>query len=532
MKGMSKAVRLTGLLFAVILAALFHSEQLEGQGNTKASVTERLLRVEINAKSDDETYRLIPCGVKGVVIFYKSLEIVEPDKVKWYFAFYNQDLQLLWSKGIALANTLEYKKSSLDPDTLSLFFRTNDKAKNVEFNFQIVRLDFGKGVFTGNGGRFPDNAEVVDFLTRKGKAYIGFNAKNEPARIMLLDMQTGKQVVTPLSKGSVSTLMQVYVDSSGSRMITSVRKFILKNQSEFVLSVLDSAASLLSEINITSASADHELNAMCFMPADHGEILVAGTYGSPPVQKSSSGNTMAGESTGLFFTKVVNDQQQPIMFYNFLELKNVNLLVGQKDMEALKKKSEKKNKSLNEYSLDLTLILHPLIEKNNEFVLMAELFSPQYHSENFTDYDFYGRPFTSTYSVFDGYRFSNALIAGFDKNGKLMWDNSIDIRNLVSFELNPKVLRYDQGNNIVMAYLSEGKIASKIIHNDEVIEKTDFSPVELEYPNDKLVSETKSRILWWYDNFFLCYGYQDIKNVSLERNNKRLVFYFNKVRFD
>jgi hypothetical protein len=83
-----------------------------------------------------------------------------------------------------------------------------------------------------------------------------------------------------------------------------------------------------------------------------------------------------------------------------------------------------------------------------------------------------------------------------------------------------------------MASLSEGKIASKIIHNAEVIEKLDFSQVELQYPNDKLLSETKSRMVHWYNNFFLCYGYQEIKNVALERNNKRLVFYFNKIRFD
>jgi len=92
---------------------------------------------------------------------------------------------------------------------------------------------------------------------------------------------------------------------------------------------------------------------------------------------------------------------------------------------------------------------------------MSESFSPQYHSENFTDYDFYGRPFTNTYSVFDGYRFSKAIIAGFDKMGKLLWDNSIDIRNLVSFELSSKVIQYNQENNIVMAYLSEERLLQR-----------------------------------------------------------------------
>jgi len=527
-----KAVRLSGLLFAVILAALFHTEQSAGQGNTMPSVYERLLRVEINAKSDDETYKLIPCGEKGVILFYKSLEIVEQEKVKWYFSFYSNDLQLLWTKSIGLPNALEYKKNSGDFDTLSLIFRTSEKAKYSEFNFEIIRLVLDKGVFMGNNGKFPENAEIVDFIVTGNTAYIGFNVKNEPARIMIMNLQTGNQIISSLTKGVVSSLMQLYLDSAESKIIASIRKVIVKNQSEFVLSVFDASVNLLSETIINSITDEHELNAMRFIPVNPGEILVAGTYGSPPAQKGSSGNLIPGESTGFFFTRVHDNQQQSIIFYNFLELKNANLLVGEKDIQAIKKKSMKKNKSLNEYSIDLTLLLHQLINKNSEIILMAESFFPQYHSENFTDYDFYGRPFTNTYSVFDGYRFSKAIITGFDKMGKLLWDNSIDIRNLVSFELNSKVILYDQGNNFVMAYLSEGKIASKIIHNDVVIEKLDVSPIELEYPNDKLLSETKSRIVHWYGNFFLGYGYQEIKNVSLERNNKRLVFYFNKIRFD
>ena len=104
-----KAVRFSGLLFAIFLSALFHAERSAGQENTMASVYERLLRVEINAKSDDETYKLIPCGEKGVILFYKSIEIVDQEKVKWYFSFYSKDLQLLWTKSIGLVNALEYK---------------------------------------------------------------------------------------------------------------------------------------------------------------------------------------------------------------------------------------------------------------------------------------------------------------------------------------------------------------------------------------------------------------------------------------
>ena len=175
--------------------------------------------------------------------------------------------------------------------------------------------------------------------------------------------------------------------------------------------------------------------------------------------------------------------------------------------------------------------MHEIFVKNDQCILTAEIFSPQYHTENFTDFDFYGRPYTNSYSVFDGYRFYNGIVAGFDTDGKLLWDNYIEIRNLVSFELSPKVMAYPSGKDLVLCYVSDGKIGSKIIQEGNVVEKLDFSTIDLLNTDDKLLSESKGAIVQWYGKYFLSYGYQDIKNVALETNNKRLVFYFSKLRF-
>jgi hypothetical protein len=113
-----------------------------------------------------------------------------------------------------------------------------------------------------------------------------------------------------------------------------------------------------------------------------------------------------------------------------------------------------------------------------------------------------------------------------------LWDNNIEIRNLVSFELSPKVVSFSQGKSLVLCYESDGKIGSKIIEENNVVEKLDFSGLDLLNPDDKLLSETKGVLMHWYRNYFLVCGYQDIKNIALETNNKRLVFYFSKLQFE
>jgi hypothetical protein len=63
-----------------------------------------------------------------------------------------------------------------------------------------------------------------------------------------------------------------------------------------------------------------------------------------------------------------------------------------------------------------------------------------------------------------------------------------------------------------------------------VIEGKQYTPIETNYNNDKLISDYNSDMEYWYGNYFISYGYQKIKNV-VQNKGKRTVFYFNKIGF-
>jgi len=111
-------------------------------------------------------------------------------------------------------------------------------------------------------------------------------------------------------------------------------------------------------------------------------------------------------------------------------------------------------------------------------------------------------------------------------------DNTMEVRNLRAFDLFPRQNIFFSGSRAILSYLAEGKIASKIIQENEVSEPLDFTPVGQMNPGDKLVSDSKNRMIPWYDNYFLCYGYQEIKNIALSDNSNRRVFYCTKIRFE
>jgi hypothetical protein len=80
--------------------------------------------------------------------------------------------------------------------------------------------------------------------------------------------------------------------------------------------------------------------------------------------------------------------------------------------------------------------------------------------------------------------------------------------------------------------MNDGILASKIIHKTEIVEKTDYTPIDLMYPEDKLISEIKGKVDKWYGNYFIASGFQEIKNIAKETDNRRLVLFFSKLIFE
>ena len=519
------------ILLCLFLFAVMTEFSATAQPITGTTYTDKPLRVEIPARSVNETYRIIPCGSQGMIIFFKSQEVVDELKVKWYFSFYDTNLRLVWSKSVPLLTDLDCRFHQSGRDTLSLLFIYTGKSRNTEKDFNILRIVLDKSTMIMNTGKIPQDADAVAFGIRLGLGWIGFNVKGQPGKILNIRLDRGTMHSFLLGQGSQILLKWMQPDSSSNTVLCVVSRQVSKRLLEHYLVRYDSMGVIQSEVPIGEHNDYRTLAHVRFATPGPGSGLVLGCYGQG-VSSSGQKDKILAESTGFFASNIVGGAQKSVGFFNFLELKNAGSLLNEHDIINLKKKALKKNKTLSEYSLDYTLLLHSVYSWNDQYVLAAEIFTPQYHTESFTDFDYYGRPYTNSFSVFDGYRFFNTIIAGIDKTGNLLWDNTFEIRNLVSMDLSAKVVVFPSGSDLVLCYVSDGKIGSKIIHENNVVEKTDFAPIDMLYPDDKILSESKGRIVQWYGNYFLTYAYQEIKNLAIETNNKRLVFYFSKVGFE
>lgn len=136
---------------------------------------------------------------------------------------------------------------------------------------------------------------------------------------------------------------------------------------------------------------------------------------------------------------------------------------------------------------------------------------------------------------FDGYKYTHAVVLGFDQKGKLLWDNSFEINDVISYNLEKFVNASVEKDKIVLLYLYENVVRSKIISNNKVLEGKAFNDIKLKFEDD-VVKNNDNKIgglEHWYGNNFFAFGVQTIRNFKYTGiKPSREVFYINKITYN
>ncbi len=515
------------------------------------------LRVEIEAKSSSDSYKIIPFGKKGVVLFYESNEINNSNNKKWFFTLYDINFKQVWSKEFIVGQRrMNFTEFDYDKDFIYLFLKKSYK-NSPKTDFQILKLQVDNGSIKEINGSVKSKVVLTKFKVIGNTGFIG--GRTQPKQIQsclqicfsitLIPLITGLNIIKyhpalyaiNLLSGNIKEIHkkykgQAYIenlqkDEKRNIINVSIKNYIPRNHNIMYINEYDSEGNELNSIILKVLNNKRKLNTGKIVSVSENEKLVIGTYNNK-TKALKANPAFAGfdeTSTGIYFAKIINNQQKFINFYNFSEFKTFYNYINQKRAFKIKKKAKRKELKGKELSFDYQLLVHNVIHKNGQNIMIAEAYYPEYHTVYYTSYDYYGRPMTSSYNIFDGYRYTNAIIACFDENGKLLWDNSFEIWNILTYHLKERVKVLFDNDDIILTYSSEGKIISKIIRGNEVIQGKESIKIETLNKNDEVKSNFSSDIDFWYDNYFITYGYQKIKDIS--KGNKRTVFYFNKIAF-
>ena len=182
-------------------------------------------------------------------------------------------------------------------------------------------------------------------------------------------------------------------------------------------------------------------------------------------------------------------------------------------------------------------MVHQIVPYNNQYILLGEAFYPKYTTIDRSYYTSFFTPmrnapyFTRDGRVFDGYYYTHAVVMGFSNDGDLLWDNSFEINDVKTFTLEQFVKLEVQKDKIVLLYLFENQLRTKIIKGNQVLEGKTSEPIETKIKNDVISHRTNNlnHLDYWYPKYFYAYGIQEITNPLF---GERRVFFVNKLTYN
>lgn len=266
------------------------------------------------------------------------------------------------------------------------------------------------------------------------------------------------------------------------------------------------------------------------VPLSSQAQMIAGVYG----------NRNSEYSKGIFLANVNEYGEQQIQYINYADLSNFfNYLKDRKEQRIRRRIARRRAKD-KKIKFTYRLLVHDIIEDNGNYIVLGEAFYPKYKQ---VQGDYYGifapvwtvnRGLFKTNYIFDGYQYTHAVVLGFNQKGKLLWDNSFEINDVRTFELEQFVHATKVDDNLALLYVFNDKIRTKVIKENTVVEDKDFVPIQLKYDNDQLQEGTTEifGLKSWYGNALFTYGKQTIKNLQTAGVElKREVFFINKVLY-
>ncbi|MBR9998697.1 MAG: hypothetical protein KFF73_06990 [Cyclobacteriaceae bacterium] len=484
---------------------------------------EQPTRYEVELEYEDDFFNVLPVDEYGIVLSRKNTEVFEKGKIPWQFLMLDTTLQERWKNDIFIDYYYELRGFDHVKNKVYYLFRHEE---NRAVNDKIIEIDVLTGMHQQYDVTVTLNFELTEFEIIDNSAIFGGYVNMRPT-VFQYFFKEGRTKVYPGLYFDKSRLLQVDVNETRemTTVISSIRTF--EKENTIAIRKFTADGEMMESFNLTPKEKTSLIDARN-VSVDMNTDIIAGTY---------SGKNMR-YSRGIFLAYIDARGEEVIKYYNYAELENFFSYMKAKREKRVKERIERKKIKGKKLKFNYRLLVHDIIPFENNFILLGEAYYPKYNNYSaYGGFQSYYPSSRSNYSsyYFEGYQYTHAVVIGFDKEGNLLWDNSFEINDAMSYQLKQFVHVDPRENDIVLLYNYENVIRTKMIKGEEVIEGKSFNDISLKFQDDEVKTNNSEYggLEKWYDDRFFAYGIQNIKNmkdVGVKLNRK--VFFINKIIYN
>lgn len=505
---MKKAILFLGL----ILSALTAFPQLE-----------QLQRYEVEMKMGDDPFQVVSAGERGLMLFRDTDEYDKGGSI-WEFIHVDPDLNEVFEVAHNIKEEYNYSGFAHFDDKFYLLF-TNYRYK--ERNLVMYQVDLNNGLIVEIKIRNLIPILLTEFEVTDQAALFGGYYNYRPV-VVHFDFERERAFVLPGLYNNKSELVQLNINDDGTYSV--VTSEFVKKVNTVIIRNFDFRGQQISELTLTPGEGKNLTSGRTVLGDDNRMVMV-GAY---------SNRRQTDYTRGLYLANIDNFGEYDIDYYNYGDLDNFFSYMKAGRQKRVSEKIKRRRVKGKRLRFNYRLMVHDIIKQDDTYVLLGEAYYPKY-TANYSSMRIFdpvnARNTRSNYydgGVFEGYRYTHAVVIGFDANGKLLWDNSFEINDVITFNLRQFVHATPMEDMIVLQYLFENVIRTKIIQGDEVLEGKSVEDVKLKFTHD-VVQDNNFReggLDEWYDDYLVAYGIQRIKNTRDEGVKlNRKVFFVNKIKY-
>ncbi|MEN8249081.1 MAG: hypothetical protein ABFS32_09120 [Bacteroidota bacterium] len=481
-------------------------------------------RYEVELDLFDESFDVLP-GEENGVLLYRAMDKFKSGHELWQFIKLDTALNEDWSEEYYIDLDYEYRGYDYHSGNFSLLFEI---AEYNTHDLMLIQLNATTGDTTYHRIKNLVSIELREFEMSETAAIIGGYYNNNPV-VIHYNLETKKTRVLPGIFGNRTEIVQLKVEGDLIKMLVSTRT--LDKQNTLALKTYSSDGEYL--YNYVFEPKD-ETGLIFGRIANTGndDNLVCGTYG---MRRSDY-------SRGLFIARHRENEKQELGYFDYVDLENFFTYMRAKRQSRVSKRISRKKIKGKKARFNYRLLVHDVIENDGAYIMIGEAFYPKYENNSYYgNYGYYGGNYGryqgNNYGIssFAGYKYTHAVIVGFDKKGEMLWDNSFEIEDVQTFSLEQFVHADVVNDKVILLYLYNNEIRTKVISGGKVLEGKSFDNVKLSFGDDVANTNSYSDIGGlekWYGHNFIAYGMQRIKNLrdSGVKLNRR-VFYVNKIYY-
>ena len=392
-------------------------------------------RVEFEKNRDASEFYVVPGGTDGLLVIEETLEVGSNGGYEWDLHMVDTSLQVVWSSTMILPTDgyiigyeyfegrfyLLFNKNRYRSEDLIVYQFEKDEPVFITYEISTV---------------FP--IDITHFESVGETLLIAGYANFRPV-VITYNINDRIPRVVPGFYDNKNDILDIVVDEH-SQLFTVILQERMRNKKYTVRVKTFTAKGDIIQDNLVNPGERKSLLDAASTTFAGGLQYLAGTHSRKSLQYSQ----------GFYLSKFINGQQQFNKFYPFAELNNFFGHMKPKREERIMNRIEKKKAKGKTKKFNYRLLVHKILERDGEYVMIAEAYYPRYNysatGSNFSSFGGYTPGFGRSNPYFLGYKYTHAVVLAFDPNCNILWDQTFKIEDIQSYSLEENVVVSGSGD--------------------------------------------------------------------------------------